>query len=418
MPETHDRNRPLCVVVHDRGSATPVGILSAARQWCDVVFLFARHERAPRIDERIPDGVARVDIGGLGEDEVCALVADMAPNGVLTFSEWRLGLTARIAAHCGLPYHSTETVRLLTDKFAQRAALDAAGVPSARVRVVRTVAEVVDAAARVGLPAVLKPRNGAGSVDTCRMSTVDECDAVMAEFLADPRAPRGDFVLEELLVGDPAAAGPDWGDYVSAESVVSGDEVTTVCLTGKFPLAEPFRETGMVLPATLDETLHEASVRVAEAAVRALGIRHGVTHTELKLTQDGPRVIEVNGRMGGYVSDLLRRATGFDLPRAALAAAVGEPVVVPELRWRRLEIEYFLTPPVGASKLVSWNAPLRARDTPGVRSLELRAEPGAVVDWRLGTEGHLGVVSGSAANHDAVLAAVDDVRRRLDIIFA
>lgn len=418
MPQTENGAPPRCVVVHDRGSATPVGILSAAGRWCDVVFLFARHDRAPRIDERIPDGVPRVDIGGLTDDEVFARVADLAPAGVVTFSDRRLALTARLAAHRGLPYHSSRTVELLTDKFAQRTALDLAGVPSARARAVRTVAEAVAAAGEIGLPAVLKPRYGAGSVDTCRVSTADECAAVMAKFLADPRAPHDGFVLEELLVGDPAVAGPQWGDYVSVEALVTEDRVSTVCVTGKFPLAEPFRETGMVLSAPIGAETRARAAEVAADAVRALGIRHGVTHTELKLTATGPRVIEVNGRLGGYVGDILRRATGFDLLRTALADAVGERVVVPELHWRRLEYQYLLVPPVGARRLVSWNSGLRARDTPSVRSVQLRGEPGAEVDWREGTEGHLGVVSGSAADHDGVLAAVADVRRRLDMTFA
>lgn len=49
------------------------------------------------------------------------------------------------------------------------------------------------------------------------------------------------FVLEEFLHG--ADSGP-FGDYVSVESLVLDGIPHHFALTGKFPLAEPFREVG------------------------------------------------------------------------------------------------------------------------------------------------------------------------------
>ena len=48
--------------------------------------------------------------------------------------------------------------------------------------------------------------------------------------------------------------GPDgtYAAYVSVESVVAGGEISHLALTGRFPLAENFRETGFFIPAALD----------------------------------------------------------------------------------------------------------------------------------------------------------------------
>lgn len=52
---------------------------------------------------------------------------------------------------------------------------------------------------------------------------------------------------------------------------------------------------------------------------------HGVTHTELKLSADGPVVIEVNGRLGGAINELYTLTGRYQPVRAALETAGGQP---------------------------------------------------------------------------------------------
>src|SRR5690348_13924032 len=55
-------------------------------------------------------------------------------NGMVTFSERMLRPGSELAAGLGLPFHNVDTAVRLTDKDAQRRALLAAGVGSARSR--------------------------------------------------------------------------------------------------------------------------------------------------------------------------------------------------------------------------------------------------------------------------------------------
>ncbi|MDM4721492.1 hypothetical protein QTQ03_18535 [Micromonospora sp. WMMA1363] len=48
-----------------------------------------------------------------------------------------------------------------------------------------------------------------------------------------------------------------------------------------------------------------------------------MTHTEVKLTPDGPDIIEINGRVGGHLNRLLRLVDGPDLVAVALSLAMG-----------------------------------------------------------------------------------------------
>jgi len=65
------------------------------------------------------------------------------------------------------------------------------------------------------------------------------------------------------------------------------------------PAREPFRETGNFVPGILAPELHAPVSSMVDDTIRALGIRDAVIHTEIKLTADGPKLVEVNGRLGG-----------------------------------------------------------------------------------------------------------------------
>lgn len=63
---------------------------------------------------------------------------------------------------------------------------------------------------------------------------------------------------------------------------------------------------------------------VRQGAHEALGLTRAMTHTELRLTSSGPRVVEVNARTGGgMIPRLGQLVTGIDLGRVSAELAVG-----------------------------------------------------------------------------------------------
>ncbi|MGW1807058.1 ATP-grasp domain-containing protein [Streptomyces sp. NPDC002078] len=399
----HARKVPRVAVVYDLGSATPNDILAAAHRLCDVLFVADFDRPAAAAARQSLLALAEVvDVTGREPEERLRLLREAAVDGVVTYSEYQLAETARLAHGLGLPYHEVELIPALVDKLVQRRILAEAGVQATRCAVIGD--DPAQALDLVGVPAVIKPRIGAGSLHTTRVDSAEEFLAVAAA------RPAGiEFVAEQMLEGDPLVAGEFWGDYVSVESVHTASSSRQVCVTGKFALAEPFRETGMLLPATLTEEATAEVLALEAAAVRALGIRHGITHTEIKLTPDGPRIIEVNGRLGGYVPEILRRATGINLVRAALDVALGAEPRIPAARHRGVTYQYFLTPPAVAGTLTTVDGVAELAELPGVRNVETHAEPGRIVDFREGTQSHLGVVFGSAPDHDALRTVAESI---------
>ena len=166
MSQIDGGRRRLGFVFHPRSFAT-LSIVEAARGLCDLVWIVdtgdPRLESMTRLLSRL--GTV-VDVAGMTGAEAAQLVRQERLDGVLALADELLEWTALLAASLGLPFHSVETTRLLTDKFAQRAACRAAGLPAPGSWIVHR-GTTEDGWSRVrdeaSFPAVLKPRRGEGS---------------------------------------------------------------------------------------------------------------------------------------------------------------------------------------------------------------------------------------------------------------
>jgi biotin carboxylase len=403
------------VVVYTGGAAAPIELAADAEGY---TLLFAAPVGALR------DGLAEMlaAVGDLVDvtDEAAgaAVLAARRPAGIVTLSDRDLPLTARLAARLGLPYHSASAVLAATDKYVQRQRLRDAGLRVPRFCALDRPDQVVAALTAVGTPAVLKPRRGAGSRHTYRL---DDPETALRHATGAFAAGECDaFVVEEMLVGCPSVAGLSLGDYASVEMLMSCGAVAYRTITGRLPLQQPFRERGFFLPGRLPADVAAAAYQLAEAAWRALGLGDGWIHVEMKLTADGPVVIEVNGRLGGYIAVLLYRSGGVQAVRMALDVAVGRRPVVPVGDPSAIAFGYQILPPVGDWRLTSWGSVADLADRSDIVSVILTAAPGDPVDWRLGSEGTLGVVEGVVERPEALLAAVRAIERTIadEVVFS
>jgi carbamoylphosphate synthase large subunit len=76
--------------------------------------------------------------------------------------------TAQVREACGIPGTSVRTAWLCRDKPSMKQALREAGVPTAASAAAGSAAEAVAFTKQVGFPVILKPRSGAGALDTMR----------------------------------------------------------------------------------------------------------------------------------------------------------------------------------------------------------------------------------------------------------
>ncbi|MEJ2853293.1 MULTISPECIES: ATP-grasp domain-containing protein [unclassified Saccharothrix] len=382
-------------VVYDTGSLAPTRIAKAAAEIdCELVFAVAD---SPHARDMLPTLEL---LGAVVPADAVSLKAHR-PDGIVTFSEPQLRPTTVLAEALGLPYHAPADIDAITRKDRQRARFAERGVPGVRFHTVTSVDDVDEAVAHVGLPAVIKPVLGAGSRNTTLVRTEEEC----REWAARALAAEESVMLEEFLVGRPTPH--PWGDYIAVDCVADDDLVRPVFVTSKFSLAEPFRERGgyggrSVVP---DDEVREVE-DLACRAVHALGIRRGVADVEIKLTADGPRVIEVNGRLGAWVDDLAVRSSTSDPAAVAVRSAVGADVELDPRYDGPIAFNYLVLPPASARRVKAIHGVPKLRRAPHVDRVTVLSAPGASADWRIGTQSHVAALQGLVDTHDELAAAV------------
>jgi biotin carboxylase len=412
------RALPLVAVAYGPRCVPVMQLAEAAADVCDLLWMIdASLPSMAQMSDLLQRFGPVIDTSGLGPEQIVKALAPYQPDGLVTYLDAGMVTYAEAAAALGLQFHSPATAAALTDKSAQRQALARAGLDVPPCHVIgpaQVEGELTQSEAEVGWPAVLKPRSAQGSRFTFLAHAGPELDRLLTAL--GPGRP--DMVLEGYIPDDPARADDAYAAYVSVESVVAAGVVSHLALTGRFPLAENFRETGFFIPAALSLDEQAAVLDLATLAIAALGIDIGCLHTEVKFTPDGPRLIEVNGRVGGGVPEMLERAAGIPLLELTLRVGLGEEIRVDgPVPTERIGYRFFLQPPAVSATVASIEGIDTVSDYPGVDTISVHQGPGADLDWRDGTRNHIMAVVGSAQDY-AELAAVNRLIQEVTVTYA
>ncbi|MEP7200469.1 MAG: ATP-grasp domain-containing protein [Chloroflexota bacterium] len=199
-----------------------------------------------------------------------------------------------------LPFNSPDAAYTARNKHRMRQALAAAGVPSPRFQLFTVDDDPSAIAQRVTYPCVVKPLMLSGSQGVIR---ADNADEFMRAFQRtrrivrysggenDESVDREHILVEEFIPGC----------EVALEGILAHGQLTVLSLFDKpDPLDGPFfEETIYVMPSRLPQATQDAIVECATRACRALGLREGPIHAELRVNEHGPWIVEVAGRSIG-----------------------------------------------------------------------------------------------------------------------
>lgn len=325
----------LMLFVGARGVRT-ADICRSLNDMADVVVVTSRDILAQRGAAEDDIAVRDVVLAPTRKDVLCHAVEYAerhAVDGALSLSEDSIDLATEFAASQGLPGLRPARMAGFLDKYEQRRVLRAAGVPVPAFHAPVTRELLSDALREVPLPAILKPARGSGGALAYPIGGPEDLATVLDEAFSSVAGvggavdPGTEFILESLLVGQRQHPVEGFAPYVSVETIGFRGRLSHLAVTDRFPLSPPALETGMMLPSCLSEEVQTQVTAMAERALTALGFDHGLAHTELMLTADGPRVIEVNARSGGAMPYLFPLASDTDLVTQAGRIALGLPPV-------------------------------------------------------------------------------------------
>ena len=289
-------------------------------------------------------------------------------HAILATDDVTVILAAHLNAALGLRHNSVESAEAAHDKRQMRQAFANAGLPSPWFKTFSIDESPTRVAAQATYPCVLKPTCLSGSRGVMRANDP-------AEFVA--RWARLTMLLTKLGLTELLVEGYLPGAEFALEGLLDRGRLQVLALFDKpDPLEDPFfEETLYVTPSRFPTEIQTQIAACAETAARAVGLREGPVHAEMRVNAEGVWMLEIAGRsIGGLCSQTLRFAQSAEvsLEELIIRQALGlelEPVWCREARAGGV----MMIPIPGAGTLMGFSGLEEARAMPGIESIEITA---------------------------------------------
>jgi biotin carboxylase len=236
---------------------------------------------------------------------------------VVALDEFDMENAALIREHMRIPGMGLTTTRYFRDKLAMRKKAARLTIENMRVPEFCHVLNYDDLnhyMASVPAPWVLKPRGDASAIGIKKIKAAEELWPIL-----DQLGDRQSYFLLERFVP---------GEIYHVDGITCEREV---CYAAAHKYGQPpmqlMNEGGVFTTRTLDRESEESRqlMRIHAELIPALGLVHGVTHTEFIHSRDDGQFyfLETAARVGGaYIADVMEQAAGIN----------------PWVEWARIEV--------------------------------------------------------------------------------
>ncbi len=266
-------------------------------------------------------------VSTLDQEEVYRQALIYQPDVVITStSDGPVRTAAYVNEKLGKrPDLSYENAICATIKSKMRDRLRECGVPIPEYYAAQDFEAFSGAVDKLNGNCIVKPADNAGSRGVVHLEAVEPTVIRETYEYSLGNARNGTVMVEEYM----------HGPEVSVEIMVMDGEPHILAITDKYITPPPyFVELAHCEPSRLDAGTQEEIRKVAAQAVRAIGIENAPAHVEIKVTEEGPKIVELAARLGGdfITSRLVPLSTGIDMVGASVLLATGE---MPDLTPRR-----------------------------------------------------------------------------------
>lgn len=308
-------------------------------------------------------------------------VSDKLDGVIATYENYIL-VAAQIAEKLGLPGLPVAAAEACTDKKIMRSLF--ANAPekiSPAFQAVNNEEELITFAKQHSFPLILKPTNLAKSLLVTKNHDLNELIAnyrKSVELLhgvykkyAPNRTPQ--LLVEEFLEGSIHSVDA----FVDSEGNPQVLDQVVDYQTGYDIGFDDNFHYSRLIPSKLRPEDQAALRHCAEVGARSLGMKNSPAHIEVIMTDDGPRIVEIGARNGGYRERMHSLANGIDITGAALSLAFGKKPVVEATREDNCAVlELF---PKTPGEFVEISEADTLSKLPSLNYFSIKAEPGQYV---------------------------------------
>ena len=209
-----------------------------------------------------------------------------------------------------------EAIKMAEDRELFRAAMDRAGLQSARGGFVHSLDEALIIANQIGFPLIIRPSFTLGGTGGGTAYNIEEFQTKVVHGLTS--SPIHQVLVEESVIG--------WKEYELEVMRDLKDNVVVICSIENFdPMGVHTGDSITVAPAqTLTDKEYQRLRDAALKVIREIGVETGGSNIQFAVNPKNGQVlvIEMNPRVSRS-SALASKATGFPIAKIAALLAVG-----------------------------------------------------------------------------------------------
>jgi biotin carboxylase len=351
-----------------------------------------------------------------GAHTIVEFSRDYPISAILAADDEGVILAAAASAALCLRHNSVEAVTAARDKYRMREILAQSGIPCPAFQRVPIDADPDEIARKVSFPCVLKPLSLSGSQGVIRANNPGEFAVAfrrVAAILRQPEVASQACELSRHILVEGFLAGCE----VALEGLLSDGRLKVLALFDKpDPLDGPFfEETIYVTPSRLPAPIQEGITTRATEALKALDLRDGPVHAELRVNGQGPWIIEIAPRsIGGLCSRTLRFGDGISLEELILRHVLG--CGLESLERESQAAGVMMIPIPGAGMLREIHGRAEAEAVPGIEEIRLTIPVGQELIPPPEGARYLGFIFSRGKTPQGVEDSLREAHRRLTFV--
>lgn len=254
-------------------------------------------------------------------------------------------------------------------------------------------------AQKIGFPLIIKPSIGSGSRGVRTIESLFELEDAFKFSLSFSR--DNHVIIEEFMEGE----------EVSVECITYDGETIVLGVSDKIRTELPFRtDIKVIYPTNFDELTKQKIELEVIKAIDAVGLKYGPTHTELLVTDNDVKIVEIAARGGGFklFDTILPEISGVDMLKESIKIALGERPNLKRTKSRAGMLHFFKKTP---GRLISVNGIESAKLIEGVIDLDITIKPGqSIRPYTCGDDriGYFIAIADSRIELDKIESEVED----------
>lgn len=338
------------------GSASEVPVIEASIKQGHRTVVVDRSDDVPGF--HVPGGVIVERCSIADKEKILELAKKYSIDGILASVDAGVRSTAYVAKQLGLPGISEEAAFMGTDKVAMRKRLKERGVPVPEFYEVKNKEEYYKAVLQFTDKCIVKAADSSGSrgiyelKDLTNQQEIDYAYDYCVQFSGS-----GELLVEEMMEGQEICA-----ETLSSDGICYPIQVTDQ----QHKIPPYFTDSGYNQPSMLPKDTVDRIKQIAIDANMAIENYQGSSCTEMIVTKDGPKIVELGVRLAGdfMTTKMVPLSNGVDMPGDVVKIALGEPIDVTPTLNKASCVRYFMKERVGIIKAITGIE--EARKVPGV----------------------------------------------------